>query len=245
MTELVCLDVGRSPYLGTLALQRRLVRLVQTASEQRAYLILAEHSPPVITLGISADRQNILAPPNALARAGIEVHRTRRGGNVTYHGPGQLVGYPILRVDLHGKSLRLYLRQLEEVLIRALARLAVAARRRDGLTGVWLDAGKVAAIGVAVRRWVSYHGFALNVSPEMRHFGLIVPCGLRGEPVTSLAETLHKTIPMERVKGAVIDATVEVFGFAGWRPGTDNFPADETTAETGVIEHGSGHGEPC
>ena len=151
-------------------LQKRLVAEVKAAADEQARLVLVEHDPPVITLGRGAhDRRNVLVPREQLAREGIEVHESSRGGDVTYHGPGQLVGYPILRLDLHGRDVHRYLRDLEEVLIRLLG----AVRRRGaavrGLTGVWVGNDKIAAIGVAVSRWVTYHGFALNVEPNLSH----------------------------------------------------------------------------
>ena len=222
MAELTCLDLGRSSYADALDLQQRLVALVRRSPLEAAYLILTEHFPPAITLGVSASQRNVLVAEATLAAAGIELHHARRGGDVTYHGPGQLVGYPILRVDLHGKSLRLYVRQLEEVLIRALSRMGVPARREQGLTGVWVGVGKVAAIGVAVSRWVSYHGFAVNVAPNMRHFEMIVPCGLHGVQVTCLAETTGG-LTVNDLKQPIVESMVEVFGFSGFRPAGRTF----------------------
>ena len=217
MGKLLCIDLGRSSYTEAIELQTRLVTRLQGLAREEACLILTEHDPPVITLGVSASEGNVVASRHQLESEGIELHKTRRGGDVTYHGPGQLVCYPILQLKRHGKSLRQYQRDLEEVVIRALARLGVEAGRRDALTGVWTSEGKIAAIGVAVSRWVSYHGFAVNVCPNMDHFRLIVPCGLADERVTSLAVLGGKPVTIDQMKPLVIEATAEVFGFSAWR----------------------------
>jgi len=219
MAELVTLDVGRAAYGPTLRLQERLRREVHAAPEERAYLVLVEHDPPVITLGRGADAAHVVAPRERLAREGVEIHETQRGGDVTYHGPGQIVGYPILRLDLHGRDVHRYLRDLEETLIRLLARFGIQGERTRGMTGVWVGREKVAAIGVAISRWVTWHGFALNVDPDLAHFGLIVPCGLQGMGVTSLARLLGRPITVAEVKGPLVECLVEVFGFDGARAG--------------------------
>jgi len=219
MADLIFLDVGRAAYGPTLRLQERLVAEVKASGPERAYLVLVEHSPPVITLGRGADAANVVAPPAVLEAEGVEIHKASRGGDVTYHGPGQLVGYPILRLDLHGRDVHRYLRDLEEVLIRLLARFGVEAGRSEGQTGVWVGRRKVAAIGVAIRRWVTYHGFALNVCPDLGHFGLIVPCGIRGKGVTSLEKLLGRPVSVAEVKAPLVECMVEVFGFAGARAG--------------------------
>jgi lipoate-protein ligase B len=219
MADLIFLDVGRAAYGPTLRLQERLVAEVKASGPERAYLVLVEHSPPVITLGRGADAANVVAPPAVLEAEGVEIHKASRGGDVTYHGPGQLVGYPILRLDLHGRDVHRYLRDLEEVLIRLLARFGVEAGRSEGQTGVWVGRRKVAAIGVAIRRWVTYHGFALNVCPDLGHFGLIVPCGIRGKGVTSLEKLLGRPVSVAEVKVPLVECMVEVFGFAGARAG--------------------------
>jgi lipoate-protein ligase B len=215
MAELTCLDIGRAAYEPTVGLQQRLVKEVKAAEAERAYLVLVEHDPPVITLGRGSDAAHVTASRERLAREGIEVHESSRGGDVTYHGPGQLVGYPILRLDLHGRDIHRYLRDLEEVLIRLLTRFGVEGRRSAGLTGVWVGDEKIAAIGVAVSRWVTYHGFALNVTPDLGHFGLIVPCGIRDKGVTSLARLLAQPVTVAEVKPPLVECVVEVFGFDG------------------------------
>jgi len=215
MATLTYLDVGRAPYAPTLRLQERLVAEVRAADPERAYLVLVEHEPPVITLGRGADAANIVASRLRLEAEGVEIHKAGRGGDVTYHGPGQLVGYPILRLDLHGRDVHRYLRDVEEVLIRLLARFGIAAGRSEGRTGVWVGREKVAAIGVAIRRWVTYHGFALNVCPNLRHFGLIVPCGIRDKGVTGLEKLLGRPVQVAEVKAPLVECVVDVFGFAG------------------------------
>jgi lipoyl(octanoyl) transferase len=179
--------LGQTPYADALALQRALVE-DRRAGRIADVLLLVEH-PPVLTVGVRGDggRSHILASPDVLAARGIEVHETGRGGDVTYHGPGQIVGYPIIdlkpdRCDVHG-----YLRDLEEVLIRVAADFGIDAARVPGLTGVWVGERKLAAMGVRISRWITSHGFALNVAPDLDDFDLIVPCGIADRGVTSLA----------------------------------------------------------
>jgi len=152
-------------------------------------LYMLEHKP-VITLGRDADQAHIVASTAQLQAGGVEVVDTDRGGDVTYHGPGQLVGYPILNLHRWRLSVGWYLRTLEQVLIDLLAAYGLQGERVKGLTGVWVNGAKVAAIGIGVRDWVTFHGFALNVQPVMEHFGFIVPCGIADKPVTSLEALL-------------------------------------------------------
>ena len=219
MAELVTLDLGRAAYEPVLRLQERLCEEVKAAPQEWAYLILVEHDPPVITLGRGADAAHVTASRERLAREGVEVHESGRGGDVTYHGPGQLVAYPIIRLDLHGRDVHRYLRDLEEVLIRVLARFGVEGTRAEGMTGVWVGAEKVAAIGVAIRRWVTWHGVAINVDTNLDRFNLIVPCGIRGRRVTSLGRLLGRPITVAEVKPHLVECMVDVFGFDGARPG--------------------------
>lgn len=213
MAELTTIDVGRQAYAETLALQHRLLAEVQGSEAELARLILVEHDPPVITMGRARGRDNIVATPQQLAGEGVEIHQTTRGGDVTYHGPGQLVGYPIVRVDLHGRDVHRYLRDLEEALIRLLGRFGIDGGRREGLTGIWVGDEKIAAIGVAFSRWVSYHGFALNVAPDLSHFGLIVPCGITDKGVTSMAAVLGRDVDVAEVKAPLVECLTDVFGF--------------------------------
>jgi len=203
---------GLTPYDEGHALQHELVEL-RKAGEVRDTLILVEHEP-VITLGRNASKAGLLATGGQLERAEVILRRIERGGQATYHGPGQLVGYPI--VDLHGLGIGVatYVRNLEQVMIRAAAELGVAASTRDKLTGVFTDQGKLGAIGVRVTRGVTYHGFALNVDPRFDHYGLIVPCGMTGMPVTSLrALRSGEPVAMGEVQQAIVDAFREVFGY--------------------------------
>jgi lipoyl(octanoyl) transferase len=192
MPEARVRELGRLDYPAALELQRGVVerRKLGLAGDQ---LLLLEH-PHTITMGRNGHAENLLAREDVLARAGIAFHSTDRGGDVTYHGPGQLVGYPIL--DLRGwkRDVGAYVRSLEQVLIDTLADFAIPAGRIPKLTGVWVDGRKIAAIGVHISRWVTSHGFALNVSTDLSYFQYIVPCGLR-MPVTSMAQLgVHATL---------------------------------------------------
>lgn len=169
-----------------------------------------EH-PPVITLGRGAREAHLLLPEGELARQGVEVARVGRGGDITWHGPGQLVGYPIVDLEPLGRDLHRFLRLLEAVLIGALATFGVTALRVPGKTGVWVAGAKIASIGVAVRRWVSWHGFALNVAADLSGFAAIVPCGLPGVEMTSLERLLGRPVPIENVEDRVIAAFADVF----------------------------------
>ena len=202
--------LGRVGYARALDLQAELVRH-RAAGEISDQLLLLEH-PHVVTLGSGASRDHILATDAQLRARGIELFEAGRGGDVTYHGPGQLVGYPILRLGPGRRDLHRYLRDLEEVLIRALAAFEVTARRTDGLTGVWTGGRKIAAIGIRVSSgWVTSHGFALNVSPDLGYFATIVPCGIHDREVTSLAECVGGPVPMAAVEDAVVSAFAQVF----------------------------------
>jgi len=176
--------LGRRGYADGCALQERAARAVQRGAPDE--LLYVEH-PPTITLGRGAVPQQMLASPAELAEAGIAVAHTDRGGGATYHGPGQVIGYPIVDLRRRGLGVRAYLRAIEAALVTVLRDAGVDAYPRPGLTGVWTTAGKVAAIGVAIRRGITRHGFALNVAPDLSAFQRIVPCGLP-EPVTSLAQ---------------------------------------------------------
>jgi len=178
-------DVGRLRYADAFALQQELLERRKRA-EVPDQLLIVEH-PHVITMGRNGRDENLLAAPELLDRAGVEFHRTDRGGDVTYHGPGQIVGYPIIDLLEWKRDVVAYVRALEQVLIDALAEFGIAAGRESGATGVWAGQGKVAAIGVHISRWVTSHGFALNVDTDLSYFRYIVPCGLT-KPVTSMRE---------------------------------------------------------
>ena len=179
--------LGLMPYGEALDLQRQLVE-ERRAEKIPDVLLLVEH-PPVLTLGVRGDggRSHILATPETLAARGIEVFETGRGGDITYHGPGQIVGYPILNLKPDRCDVHRYVRDLEEVLIRVASDYAIEAGRVEGLTGVWVGGEKLAAIGVRISRWITSHGFALNHATNLSHFNLIVPCGIADRGVTSLS----------------------------------------------------------
>jgi len=207
--------LGRVPYTEALALQRSLVE-DRRAGRIGDTLLLLEH-PHVLTLGVRGDggRSHILATDEALASRGIEVHETGRGGDITYHGPGQLVGYPIIDLNPDRRDVHRYVRDLETVLIRTAADYGIEAGRVEGLTGVWVGDDKLAAIGVRIARWITSHGFALNVSTDLDQFNLIVPCGISDRGVTSLARLLRRPVSMAEVEFRVIEHFVNVFNLNG------------------------------
>ena len=194
---------GRLPYGEAWALQRALVAARQ-ADRIEDTLLLVEH-PPVITIGRAGRPANILVSRSLLAARGIDVYETERGGDVTYHGPGQLVGYPILNLRALDEDVVRYVRLLEAALIDTLGTYGIIAQRLRGYPGVWVGEAKIAAIGVAVKRKVTMHGFALNVAPHLDHFALINPCGL-GKPVSSMARLLGRPVSVEEVAPAVVRA---------------------------------------
>jgi lipoyl(octanoyl) transferase len=202
--------LGRVPYDRGLEIQERLVAERQ-AGAIPDQLLLLEHDP-VFTLGRNARSENVLFPAELLRERGFDVHETGRGGDVTYHGPGQVVGYPILDLSPDRRDVHRYVRDLEEVMIRACASYGVAASRIAGLTGAWVGREKIGAIGVRLSRWVTSHGFALNVSTDLAAFELIVPCGIRDKGVTSLERLLGRTVPVEEAMDRVSVAFASVFG---------------------------------
>jgi len=201
---------GRVGYAEAADLQERCARLLKDGGRVERLLLL-EH-PPVITLGRNARSADVLHDEATLESLGVAVHETNRGGQVTYHGPGQLVGYPILDLSPDRRDVARYLRDLEEVLIRTLSQFGVTAGRAPGLTGVWVGPEKIASLGVHLSRWVTTHGFALNVNTDLSRFGLIVPCGLRGAAVTSMQRLLGRALPLEEVAAAIVPVFGEVFG---------------------------------
>lgn len=186
--------LGQVDYIDAWQLQRELAAL--RADEIVGDILLLMEHPPTITLGRGADPKNILATPQRLASLGVRVEAIDRGGDVTYHGPGQLVGYPIFHLVEHRKDLHWFLRQIEEALIVALAEFGISGTRFPPHTGVWVEQKKIAAIGIKVSRWVSTHGFALNVSMEGEAFSLIVPCGIHDYGVTTLQEVVGRSVEM-------------------------------------------------
>jgi lipoate-protein ligase B len=193
MRPLRVVDLGRRRYGETLLLQRSLVerRLADRSGDD--VLLLVEHEP-VVTLGRGTRSGSLPTSPAELERQGLEVFEVERGGDVTWHGPGQLVGYPILDLDRQRRDLHWYLRSLEQVLIAALAGFELSAERRTGLTGVWTGGRKIASIGIHVRQWIAFHGFALNVATDPRAFDSIIPCGIQGVTMTSVAAELGRPV---------------------------------------------------
>ena len=198
-------------YSEALALQRALVE-ERRADRVPDLLILLQH-PAVITLGVKGDggRSNVVATPDRLSGLGIAVEETGRGGDVTYHGPGQIVGYPILDLRPDRQDVHRYVRDLEEVMIRTCADYGLEAGRVAGLTGTWIGAEKIGAIGVRISRWITSHGFAFNVSTRLDHFQLIVPCGITDRGVTSLEKATGRTISIEEVEGRMVQHFAAVF----------------------------------
>jgi lipoyl(octanoyl) transferase len=204
--------LGSIDYAAAWELQRELVRQRREGAIPDTLLLL-EHRPPVITLGRTSHTEHLLVPSEKLLHMGIQVVETDRGGDVTYHGPGQLVGYPIMDLRGHGRDVHLYLRRVEEAIIVALSHFRIEAHRKPGLTGVWAGDDKIAAIGVKVSHWITMHGFALNVHPDMSHFRLIVPCGIHDKGVTSIRSLLAREVTLEEVMPPVIEAFAQVFNF--------------------------------
>lgn len=212
MPPLAVRRLGTVPYAEGLALQQDLVKRRQQGLIPDTLLLL-EH-PPVFTMGRNAQAANMLHAAEALQERGFDVFETGRGGDVTYHGPGQVVGYPILELEPGRRDVHRYVRDLEEVLIRTCAGFGVGAGRVAGLTGAWVGDEKIAAIGVRIARWVTSHGFALNVSNDLSPFGLIVPCGIHGRGVTSLDRQAGHAIDMDRVMDRLAADVGAVFGRA-------------------------------
>lgn len=203
------IDWGTLPYDQALDRQRKAVA-ARKANAAPDRLFFVEH-PPVFTIGARANAaQHLLWSPAECQSHGVTVQPSNRGGDITYHGPGQLVGYPVISIA-HSKDLHAYLRDLESVLINALATFAIHATRRQGLTGIWLQNRKIAAIGVAVQSWITYHGFALNLNPNLHHFSGIIPCGLHNAAVTSIHNESPSPPTMPQLKAAVSNAFWNTF----------------------------------
>ena len=220
--ELWVVDLGLRPYAEALELQRAVAKARIAGDVPQDVLLLVEH-PPVVTMGRAAKSDaNLLANPAQLMAAGVELYEVERGGDVTFHGPGQLVGYPIIDLKRHKQDLHWYLRQVEEVLIRALGSFHIEATREPKYTGVWTRGRKIASIGVHARDWVTWHGFALNVTTELSYFELIVPCGIPQVTMTSVErEMVERSNGVclaappdlgDRVRDAVVSSAAQVFG---------------------------------
>ncbi|MGH9378360.1 MAG: lipoyl(octanoyl) transferase LipB [Terriglobia bacterium] len=201
---------GQMDYAAALDLQKQ--RIAQRkAREIPDTLLLLEH-PHVYTFGRNAQRENLLAAPERLARLGAAVYETDRGGDITYHGPGQLVGYPIFDLTQHRRDIAWYMRSLEEVFIGVAGEYGIEAGRIPGLTGVWVGNAKLVAMGVHISRWVTSHGFAFNINTDLRYFEWIVPCGIHDKGVTSLQKLLGKTVEIQDVIERVVRHFGKIFG---------------------------------
>lgn len=250
MKELLVIDLGLVEYGAAWELQRR-VAAARKAGAIPDVLLLCEH-PHVITLGRSGKISNLRAPDDMLRRMGVSFFETNRGGDITYHGPGQLVGYPILNLAEIRRDVAWYVRNIEEAMIRATAEFGIASKRVPGRTGVWIDVPaddrkeikevkeakdeeKLAAIGVHLSRWVTSHGFAYNVSTDLRYFDLIVPCGIAGKRATSLEKLLDRSVEIKEAAPRIAAHFGEIFGLEPRAYGRDALdallqPLEERTA---------------
>lgn len=202
--------LGVMDYARALDFQRERARQRIAGDVPEDLLLLVEH-PPVVTLGRSSKERHLLASPEFLAKRGVGLFEVERGGDVTFHGPGQLVGYPIVDLTRHRQDLHWYLRKVEEALISALGAFGIPAERNAGYTGVWTGGRKIASIGVHARDWVTWHGFALNVSTDLSYFDLMVPCGIEAVTMTSMERELGQGVDMAAVDEAVVSAFGRVF----------------------------------
>jgi lipoyl(octanoyl) transferase len=218
-------------YENGMRLQQKLVELRQNEAIPDQLLLL-EH-PPVITLGRGGDARNLLASSDSLRAQRVRFFETSRGGDITYHGPGQVVGYPIVHLGEGSRDVRKYVTALEEVLIRTVAEYGITASRAEGKRGIWVGNNKIAAIGVRIARWVTSHGFALNVSTNLDHFRLITPCGLQGTGVTSIEKEIGRPVPLDDVRAIVTAKFADVFD-------REMVPVAETIRLVKVMVHNDG-----
>jgi lipoate-protein ligase B len=219
MPQLWTADLGTIPYGEALELQRSIAADRISGKIPEDVLLLMEH-PPVVTLGRSSKDANLTASPELLRTRGVELFEVERGGDVTFHGPGQLVGYPIIDLKRHKQDLHWYLRTVEQTLIDALEALGIAAGRNAGYTGVWTGGRKIASIGVHARDWVTWHGFALNVTTDLSYFDLIVPCGIQDVTMTSIERELGPDAPAkvtDLARLAVVSSLSRIFGLTAVR----------------------------
>ena len=234
--RLLVADLGVVPYGAALERQRGLAEDRIAGRLADDLLLLLEH-PPVVTLGRGARVSSMPIAPELLRRRGIEVFDIERGGDVTYHGPGQLVGYPIFDLTQHRQDLHWFLRQIEEALIVALGRFGIPGERRESYTGVWTGGRKIASIGIHVRQWVTWHGFALNVTTDLTPFSLIVPCGIQDVVMTSIAQERGDAAAGRHLgreaREAVVEAFVRTFGFDRAETVAPPMPATPTPAASG------------
>ena len=203
--------LGRMSYEECLELQREVARQRITGAIPEDVLLLVEH-PPVVTLGRSSKQKNLISSPDFLRSRGVELFEVERGGDVTFHGPGQLVGYPVFDLKRHKQDLHWYLRSVEEAIIRVIGEYGIPGERSTGYTGVWTRGRKIASIGVHARDWVTWHGFALNVSTDLSYFDLIVPCGIVGVEMTSIAKETGSAVDFDSVASMAAQHFGAVFG---------------------------------
>ena len=209
--QLDYINLDRMKYQQVYDLQKKLVKL-RYQSEIPDCLIVCEHDP-VITMGRGTDKNNLLVSEESLRKKGVDLFEIERGGDITFHGPGQVIMYPIINLQGRGKDTHKYLRDLETVVINTLNELGLKAGIKKGLTGIWVNDHKVGAIGVAVSKWITYHGLALNVNTDLDYFKLINPCGITEYPVGSISGLLGRTIDIDDIKKLLIDSFVRYFGY--------------------------------
>jgi len=222
--KLTLLDLGQKDYSEVWDIQKDLVEKVLSGACQDT-LVLVEHTP-VVTLGRRGSEEDVLVSFEDLSRRGIQLFKVDRGGRATFHGPGQLVAYPILSLLGQDRDIHTYLRNLEEVIIELLAVLGLRGERREGQTGVWINEQKVASVGIGVKKWVTYHGLALNVDIELDYFSLIDPCGLGRAKVTSLAKVLSSQVGMDQIKKYFVSSFSEVFKMMLIPESYSDFPSE-------------------
>ena len=210
MIPLLVSDIGRTRYAQAWTLQQEIWKL-RHANALQDILLLTEHEH-VYTLGKSTNDNHLLASQEELKASGTDVFHIDRGGDITYHGPGQIVGYPVIDLNNYFLDIHRYLRSLEDVIIRTLAAFGIMAGREKDMTGVWVNEEKIAAIGVKVSRWVTMHGFALNVNTDLSKFDRIIPCGIFHKGVTSMQRTLGQEVPIESVQKTIVESFADVFG---------------------------------
>ncbi len=225
MQKIILKDIGLTNYRDAWNLQNKLFKeIIDIKLENRKnntdlptpnYFLFTEH-PHVYTLGKSGDINNLLLSEKQLKEKGIAFFKSNRGGDITYHGPGQIIGYPIINLDYFFSDIHLYMRKLEEVIIKTIAEYGLKGMRSEGETGVWLDVGtpfarKICALGVRTSRWVTMHGFALNVTTDLGYFDHIIPCGIREKDVTSMEAELRIKIPQDEIKGKILKHFANIF----------------------------------
>ena len=239
--QLAVVGLDRMGYDEALEIQRSLARARIDGRLERDTLLLAEH-PRVITLGRSSKPEHLSTPRDLIESRGVEIHEIERGGDVTFHGPGQLVGYPIFALHEHRKDVHWFLRQIEAALIHTLDSVGIVAERAEGYTGVWTGGRKIASIGIHVKQWVTWHGFALNVTTDLSYFDLIVPCGIQDVVMTSVQRELGEKTPRDvwaRTLDAVVLGFGEVFGMGVQAASLEEVLSGTTGAERAAGAQGA------